>query len=85
MPWIDYIHFENKPSILLFVGNTFMKPKYIIDLEKDDHPVNMILRAGSISAAHGLKKESRDIHQEASVYGYDFYIVLKLLKKYMEI
>lgn len=62
-----------------------LKPKYVIDLEKDDHPFHMIIRAGSILAAKGLRQEAKNLYQEAAVNGYDFYKVLVLLKKYFEI
>lgn len=32
-----------------------------------------------------MKSESKEIHNRAKEYNYDFYHVLKLLKEYMEI
>jgi hypothetical protein len=60
-----------------------MKPKYKI--HNEDSPYMMIVRAASILSAKGKKREARIMHQEATVYGYEFYKVLELLKKYMEI
>jgi hypothetical protein len=60
-----------------------MKPKFKLNSNDDNY--RLILRAGSILSNHGFKKEAKDIHKEASMDGYDFYKVLKLLKKYMEL
>jgi len=62
-----------------------MKPKYIIDLKKDDHPFKMLIRAGSILKANGLRKEAREIWIEAAPSNFEFHKVLRLLKKYFEI
>jgi hypothetical protein len=59
------------------------KPK--MSLRTEDCAFRLIERAGSILHAHGLKQEAEEIHQKASVEGYDFYYVLRLLKQYMEI
>ena len=63
--------------------STIDKPKMC--LKSDGDNFKLIERAGSILSAHGMKKESRDIHQRATIEGYDFYVVLKLLKEYMDI
>jgi hypothetical protein len=63
-----------------------MKPKFPIErIKRDDDGYRMIEIAASILNNHGLKKEAKAIHQEATVRGYDFYFVLKLIKKYMEV
>ena len=62
-----------------------MKPKMNLDPEKDYDGHAMIVRAASILAAHGMKKEAREIHQKATVRGYDDYYAFRLLKEYMDI
>jgi len=62
-----------------------MKPKMTINPDKDIDGFHMIVRAASILHAHGLREEASEIHQRASVVGYDFERVLKLLKEYMDI
>jgi hypothetical protein len=61
------------------------KPKMKLDSKKDLDGYEMVKRAACILNAHGLKQEARNIHQEASVYGYDEYVALRLLKKYMDV
>jgi hypothetical protein len=56
-----------------------------MNLFSTDCNFQLIEKAGSILAAHGMKKEAKEIHQKASVEGYDIHIVLKLLKEYMTI
>ncbi len=60
-----------------------MKPKMVLTPEEDNY--KLVLKAGSILNAHGQKKAAKAIHQETSVKGYDFYFVLKALKKYMDV
>jgi hypothetical protein len=62
-----------------------MKPKMELDADKDLDGYSMINRAGSILSANGLKYEAKKIHQEATICGYDIYMVYYLLKKYMDI
>ena len=56
-----------------------------LDPEKDIDGYSIVERAASILAAHGLRKEAREIHQRASVSGYEDYESFRLLKEYMEV
>ena len=60
-----------------------MKPKMELILTDDNY--RLIERAGSILAANGMRYEAMEIHQRASIRGYRFESVLKLLKEYMDI
>ena len=62
-----------------------MKPRMILDADKDLDGYSMIRRAGSILSAHGFKKESREIHKKAKMEDYDIYVAYILLKEYMDI
>ena len=62
-----------------------MKPKMELDSGKDIDGFAMINRAGSILSAHGMRKEAKEIHQKATICGYDEYIAFKLLKEYMDV
>lgn len=57
----------------------------ILDPQKDIDGFSMINRAGSILSSYGLKEEAHNIHQEASICGYDDYQCLFILKKYVDI
>lgn len=41
---------------------------------------DLIERGSSILAFHGYHLQAQEIHQIASIHGYNFYICLKLLK-----
>ena len=62
-----------------------MKPIMNVDPEKDVDGYSMIRRAGSILNVHGMKQEAKEIHQRASIEGYEEYLVFQLLKEYMTI
>ena len=59
------------------------KPK--MELFETDDNYYLIQKASKILEAHGMKKEAKEIHQRASIRGYNINVVLKLLKKYMDI
>jgi len=59
------------------------KPRMKLDPKKDVCGRTMACRAGSILAANGFRKEASKFHQECSVCGYDEYVVLRAMKKYL--
>jgi len=69
---------------LFKLGNT-MKPKMKLDPEKDIDGYAMIVKAASILAAHGFKEKAKEIHQKATIVGYNTYRVFRLLKEYMDV
>lgn len=42
----------------------------ILDLNKSCDGFSLINKAGLILSSNGLKKESKNIHQEVTIYGY---------------
>jgi len=64
-------------------GKKTMKPKMYLRTEDDAY--SMINRAALILSLHNMPKQGMDILQRACIEGYDFHIVLKLLKEYMTI
>jgi hypothetical protein len=49
---------------------------------KEGNGYDIIEKAASILHARGERRKAEDIHQRATIEGYDFYICLKLLKEY---
>jgi hypothetical protein len=60
-----------------------MKPKFKLFITDDNF--RLIEKAGSVLSANGKRKEAKEIHQKASINGYDFYFVLKLLSEYLDV
>jgi len=60
-----------------------MKPKMELFITDDNY--RLVERARSILSASGMRKEAKEIHQRATAFGYDLFIVLQLLKEYMNI
>jgi len=60
-----------------------MKPKMELILTDDNY--RLIEMASNILIANGMKREAIEIYQRASIRGYRFESVLKLLKEYMDI
>lgn len=62
-----------------------MKPKMKLDPKKDRDGMSMVNRAACILNAHGLREQAKAIHQEAKTSNYDTFVVLRLLKKCMDV
>ena len=60
-----------------------MKPKF--ELHPNDSNYDLIDKAAWQLLKCGLLAEAKAIHKEACSYGYEFYAVLILLKKYVQV
>jgi len=60
-----------------------MKPKMTMPVTDDNY--GLVEKAGSVLARAGRKQEEKDLHQAASIVGYDLYHVLKLLDLYVHV
>jgi len=75
--------FSANPCRLLIYLKVIMKPT--MNLESDDDGYTLIERAATKLFRFGLREEAGDLIQRASIRGYNFNHVLKLLKEYMTI
>jgi len=57
------------------------RPKINLANLKHGDGQEIIEHAVNLLNAYGFRKEAKEIHQKASVEGYDFYVCLQLLKE----